>query len=78
MPRFDVTWEGKTGAFLLMFAFPMFLGSPRAPCPTPTGWVRLAWLFAIPGLGYSYYSALFQYLPLHPGTALGFDGSVDH
>jgi hypothetical protein len=23
----------------------------------------LAWIFAIPGLGYSWYSLLFQYLP---------------
>ncbi len=61
--RFDVTWEGKTGAFLLMFAFPLFLGSAStlsyADLLTP-----LAWIFAVPGLAYSYYSVIFQYLPL--------------
>ncbi len=58
--RFEVTWEGKTGAFLLMFAFPLFLGGSSdlsyAGALTP-----LAWLFVIPGLGYSYYSLVFQY-----------------
>lgn len=60
---FDVTWEGKTGAFLLMFAFPLFLGANSEL--SYAGWLGpLAWLFAVPGLGYSYYSVLFQYLPL--------------
>lgn len=61
--RFDVTWEGKTGAFLLMFAFPLFLGSystlSYAGVLGP-----LAWMFALPGLAFSYYSVLFQYVPL--------------
>ncbi len=60
--RFPVTWEGKTGTFLLMFAFPMFLGANSTLSYAPIlEW--LAWLFAIPGLGYSWYSALFQYVP---------------
>ncbi len=60
--RFPVTWEGKTGTFLLMFAFPMFLGAASTLSYAPLlGW--LAWLFAIPGLGYSWYSAVFQYVP---------------
>lgn len=60
--RFPVTWEGKTGTFLLMFAFPMFLGAASTLSYAPVlGW--LAWLFAIPGLGYSWYSAIFQYVP---------------
>ncbi len=60
--RFPVTWEGKTGTFLLMFAFPMFLGEASTLSYAPVlGW--LAWMFAVPGLGYSWYSALFQYLP---------------
>ncbi|MDH3680582.1 MAG: CDP-alcohol phosphatidyltransferase family protein [Acidimicrobiia bacterium] len=60
--RLVVTWEGKTGTFLLMFAFPMFLGAASTLSYAPLlAW--LAWLFAVPGLGYSWYSALFQYLP---------------
>jgi cardiolipin synthase len=60
--RFPVTWEGKTGTFLLMFAFPMFLGAASTLSYAPVlAW--LAWLFAIPGLGYSWYSAIFQYVP---------------
>jgi cardiolipin synthase len=60
--RFPVTWEGKTGTFLLMFAFPMFLGAASTLSYAPVLAV-LAWIFAVPGLGYSWYSALFQYLP---------------
>lgn len=60
--RFPVTWEGKTGTFLLMFAFPMFLGAASTLSYAPVlGW--LAWLFAVPGIGYSLYSAFFQYVP---------------
>jgi cardiolipin synthase len=59
---FPVTWEGKTGTFLLMVAVPMFLGAESTLSYAPVlAW--LAWLFAVPGLGYSWYSALFQYLP---------------
>lgn len=62
VPRFPVTWEGKTGTFLLMFAFPMFLGETSTLSYAPLlGW--LAWFFAVPGLAYSWYSALFQYVP---------------
>ncbi len=61
--RFDVTWEGKTGAFLLMFAFPLFLGS-RSTLSYADWLGPLAWLFAVPGLAYSYFSLLFQYLPM--------------
>jgi cardiolipin synthase len=60
--RLIVTWEGKTGTFLLMFAFPMFLGAASTLSYAPVlAW--LAWIFALPGLGYSWYSLLFQYLP---------------
>lgn len=62
LERFPVTWEGKTGTFLLMFAFPLFLGADSdlsyAELLGP-----LAWLFAVPGLGYSWYALLAQYLP---------------
>ncbi len=61
--RFDVTWEGKTGAFLLMFAFPLFLGANSEL--SYAGILRpLAWMFVVPGLAYSYYSVLFQYVPM--------------
>ena len=60
--RFDVTWEGKTGTFLLMFAFPMYLGAESTLSYAPIlAW--LAWLFAVPGLAYGWYAALFQYVP---------------
>lgn len=60
--RFPVTWEGKAGTFLLMFAFPMFLGAESTLSYAPVlAW--LAWVFAVPGLAYSWYSALFQYVP---------------
>ena len=60
--RLQVTWEGKSGTFFLMFAFPMFLGaSSTLSYAGALAW--LAWLFAVPGLAYSWYSAVFQYLP---------------
>ncbi len=62
LERLQVTWEGKTGTFLLMFAFPMFLGAESTLSYAPVlAW--LAWLFAVPGVGYSWFSALGQYLP---------------
>ena len=61
--RMAVTWEGKTGAFLLMFAVPMFLGAESTLSYAPIlAW--LAWMFALPGLAYGWISAVFQYLPL--------------
>lgn len=61
--RLQVTWEGKTGTFLLMFAFPMFLGGESTL--SYAGFLAVvAWIFAVPGLGYSWYSALRQYLPV--------------
>lgn len=61
--RMAVTREGKTGAFLMMFAVPMFLGANSTLSYAPAlAW--LAWLFAMPGLGFGWYSTLFQYLPL--------------
>lgn len=60
--KLDVTWEGKTGTFLLMFAFPMFLGAASTLSYAPVlRW--LAWAFVVPGLGYSFYALFFQYLP---------------
>lgn len=60
--RLEVTSEGKTGTFLLMFAFPMFLGAQSTLSYAGLlAW--LVWVFAVPGLAYSWYSALGQYLP---------------
>ena len=60
--RLEVTWEGKTGAFLLMFAVPMFLGGQSTLSYAPIlRW--LAWIFAIPGLAYGWYATVGQYLP---------------
>lgn len=62
VPPFDVTWEGKTGAFLLMFAFPLFLGHASTLSYADILGL-LAWLFAVPGIAYGWFSLLFQYLP---------------
>jgi cardiolipin synthase len=60
--RVDVTWEGKSGTFFLMFAFPLFLAGNST-----LGWADaaevLAWACAIPGLVLGYYS-LWLYVPL--------------
>lgn len=57
-----VTWEGKTAAFALMFAVPMFLGANSDLSYASTlGW--LAWIFVLPGLAYGFYSLIFQYVP---------------
>ncbi len=61
--RLIVTREGKTGAFLMMFAVPMYLGAESTLSYAPIlGW--LAWLFAVPGLAYGWYATLGQYYPL--------------
>ena len=59
--RLQVTREGKTGTFFMMFALPMFLGA--ASTLSYAGLLSwLAWFFAVPGLVFSWYSAVFQYL----------------
>jgi cardiolipin synthase len=61
--RIVVTWAGKTGAFLLMFAVPMYLGASSTL--SYAGVLEpLAWLFAVPGLAYGWYATVFEYLPL--------------
>jgi cardiolipin synthase (CMP-forming) len=62
MPRFDVTWWGKTATFLLMFAFPGFMLG-NSDFPGAVGFEIAAWMFAIPGLVLSYYTAI-AYIPL--------------
>ncbi len=60
--RFGVTWEGKTGTFLLMIALPMFLAAASDLSYGPA--LRIpAWMVAVPGLAYGWYALLFQYLP---------------
>jgi cardiolipin synthase len=61
--RFDVTRAGKTGAFLLMFAFPLFLGA-NSELSYAVILGPLAWIFGVPGLVFSYYSLLFEYVPM--------------
>ncbi len=60
--RLNVTWWGKTGTFLLYFAFPMWLGSTSTLSYAPLLGV-LAWVFCLPGLVAGYYAA-WQYLGL--------------
>jgi cardiolipin synthase len=62
MPRFDVTWSGKTATFLLMFAFPGFMLG-NSDFPGADGFMLAAWIVGIPGLVLSYYTA-FAYIPL--------------
>lgn len=61
--RIDVQWVGKAGTFALMFAFPLFLASHA----DHLGWQDvagfLAWVFAIPGLIFSWWAAL-TYVPI--------------
>ncbi|MFP5255601.1 MAG: CDP-alcohol phosphatidyltransferase family protein [Acidimicrobiia bacterium] len=60
--RIDVTWFGKAYTLLLMLAFPLFLASHST-----LGWAdgarTAAWIFGVPGLAFSYWSAVL-YVPL--------------
>jgi cardiolipin synthase len=56
-----VTWFGKAGTFLLMFAFPWFLAS-HSTLSTAGLFGVLAWVAGLPGLVLSYYAA-FMYVP---------------
>jgi cardiolipin synthase len=62
MPRFDVTWLGKTATFLLMFAFPGFMLG-NSDFPGADGFMVAAWIVGIPGLVLSYYTGI-AYIPL--------------
>lgn len=59
--RLDVTWWGKTGAFLLMFAYPFFLAGSADISWASTA-TALGWVFGIPGLFFAYLS-IAEYLP---------------
>ena len=60
--RISVTWIGKTGAFVLMFAFPLFLMS-NADVAGREWWELAAWICGIAGTVIAYVSAL-AYIPL--------------
>lgn len=60
--RIDVTWFGKAGTFGLMVAFPSFLAS-HSGWSTADGFAVLAWISGIPGLAFSYWSAV-TYVPV--------------
>ena len=61
--RIDVRWVGKTGTFLLMFAFPLFLAGHAAGFAGRSPALWAAWAFAVPGVIFSWYSAI-TYVPL--------------
>lgn len=60
--RIDVTWFGKAYTLLLMISFPLFLASQST-----LGWHEgartAAWLFGVPGIVLSWYSAAL-YVPM--------------
>jgi cardiolipin synthase (CMP-forming) len=60
-PPVRVTWFGKAGTFLLMFAFPWFLGG-ASDLAAADLFLALAWITGIPGAVLSYYAA-FTYVP---------------
>jgi cardiolipin synthase len=62
MQRFDVTWWGKTATFLLMFAVPGFLMG-ESSIAIADWFAVAAWIFGIPGLILSYYTAV-AYVPI--------------
>ena len=55
-----VSWAGKTGAFFLFFAYPMFLGGSTDVFYAPVLSVG-AWVLIIPGLAYGYWSVIADY-----------------
>lgn len=59
--KIEVTWWGKTGTFLLMFAFPFFLAG-NSDIGIASTFEVLAWVCALVGLPIHYYSA-FGYVP---------------
>lgn len=59
--RIEVTWLGKTGTFILMFAFPLFLMS-HSTVAGVRYWEWAAWVFAIAGIAVSYVAAV-SYIP---------------
>ncbi len=62
MERFDVTWWGKTAAFLLMFTFPGFLMG-ESGMPIASAFTVASWILGVPGIVLSVYTAG-AYVPL--------------
>lgn len=60
--RIDVTWYGKAGTFLLMFAFPLLLVGHSDASYAPAAEVA-GWLCGIPGLLLSLYATVL-YIPM--------------
>ena len=61
--RIDVHWTGKTGTFLLMVAFPLFLVSHAEDLSWADAARAVAWPCAVVGLAFAYFSAI-RYIPL--------------
>ena len=61
--RIDVTWWGKCGTFLMMAAFPLFLGGNDKAFGGRDVVRILGWACGVVGLVVSYYAAL-RYIPL--------------
>jgi cardiolipin synthase (CMP-forming) len=60
--RIDVTWWGKTGTFLSMMSFPLFLAGAADWALADASEV-LAWVVGVPGVAIAWYSAV-GYVPL--------------
>ncbi|MGI9600538.1 MAG: CDP-alcohol phosphatidyltransferase family protein [Acidimicrobiales bacterium] len=60
--NFEVSWWGKTGTFLLMMSYPLFLVSHADVSWADEARV-LAWICGIPGLAYAIASAV-AYIPV--------------
>lgn len=70
MARFDVSWWGKAGTFLLMFAIPGFmLGS--SDFPGHGGFQVASWILGIPGLVISWITAATYGPKIRAGIAAG-------
>ena len=59
--KIEVTWWGKTGTFLMMFAFPFFLAG-ESEVVVASFFAVGAWVCALVGLPIHYWSAL-SYMP---------------
>lgn len=68
MQRFPVTWWGKTGTFLLMFALPgLLLGA--SDFAFADAFTVASWILGIPGLFISWYAAV-MYVPVMRASLL--------
>ncbi|WP_195210208.1 CDP-alcohol phosphatidyltransferase family protein [Actinomarinicola tropica] len=75
--RIDVTWWGKTGTFLLMFSYPLFLSSHADWALADPARVA-AWVCGIPGVAISYYSAAGYVPAARAALRTGRDGRHRH